>query len=99
MFRCQGPAIVQMVECIMGAYQMRRGLADYVAKFASKNAQMGDMLAALQPYAPAKVNLTNVMKPWLYLNTQPLITVQRDGNSLKLTQSRYIGNKTAPNDR
>lgn len=62
MFHCQGPAIVQMVECIMGANQMRRGLADYVAKFARKSAQIGNMLAALQPYAPAKVNLTKVMK-------------------------------------
>ena len=83
----------------MGAESMRRGFADYVKNFARKNALIGDLFAALQPHAPAGINITKVLKPWLFLNTFPMINVTREGNTLKLTQSRFTGNKDDPTDK
>ncbi len=87
----KGAALVQMVESYIGSDALRNGVRKYIDQFKYKNAASLDLWLALMKAAtdvkgPA---LKDIMKDWVKQDGFPVVSVERDGGKIKLTQKRF----------
>lgn len=83
----------------MGVDNTRLGYIDYVKTFAFKTASVIDLWRMMQTYAPKGVNITKVMTSWTQQIAYPLVTVDHNGDTIVLTQTRFLVDKNAPYNR
>ena len=95
----QGPAILEMLECIMGEENTRKGYTDYLKKYQYSTAVVPDLWNAMKTYAPAGVDVPTLMSTWTLQNTLPIVNVARSRKTLTLTQSRLVDDGNFTNDQ
>ena len=83
----KGAAVLRHVREFMGGPAFQAGLRHYLEKNAYGCAASPDMWAALEAVSDRPV--TRIMKSWVEQPGFPLVTAERDGRRLILTQERF----------
>ena len=83
----------------MGEENTKKGYIDYLKKHEYSTAVVPDLWSAMQTYAPAGVDVPTVMSTWALQNTLPMVSVARSGNTLTLTQMRFVDDGNFTNDQ
>lgn len=86
----KGGRLLNMMKQYIGEPAFRKGLSAYFAKHAYGNTIGADLWAALSEASGKDV--AAFMNPWLEQSGFPVITVEQDGSSLKLTQQHFLDN-------
>lgn len=84
----KGGCVLRMLEHYVGEPNFRKGLKKYLSDFKYKNAKGEDLWNAIGK--TAKMPVLSMVNTWLKQPGFPLVTVNQDGNNLKLEQKRYL---------
>lgn len=95
----QGSAILNCLECVMGEENTRKGYTDFLKTFQYSTAVVPDLWRILQRYAPPGVDITTMMLALTLQNTFALVNVGRNGNTLTLSQSRFVDDRNATKNK
>ncbi len=83
----KGASVLRMLEQYLGPEVFRAGVRDYLRAHAHANADTGDLWAALG--RASGTDIPGVMDGWIFRPGFPLVTVRRDGGTLRLTQQCF----------
>lgn len=84
----KGSSIIRMLAAYLGEDAFRRGLHDYLKRHQYSNATTEDLWQALGEASGKPVKA--IMDTWTKQDGYPILTVERKGDSLKLSQSRFF---------
>ena len=84
----KGGCILRMLEDYVGEPNFRQGLKDYLSSFKYKNAQGQDLWNAIGKASKMPVSL--MVNSWLKQPGFPLVDIKQKGNSLQISQKRYL---------
>lgn len=92
----KAPIMMQQLESLMGKEQFRKGVSEYLHKFAGSNASWPDLIQILDRYTP--VNLEQWNKVWVNESGRPVIdyNISYKGGKIsrfQITQSPEYGRK------
>jgi tricorn protease interacting factor F2/3 len=83
----KGASVLRMIEAYLGEETFRRGIADYLSRFAHSNASSRDLWEALDRAAGVPVH--PMLEEWLNRPGLPLLSVRGVPGGLEVTQRRY----------
>ncbi|MBN2533352.1 MAG: M1 family metallopeptidase [Spirochaetales bacterium] len=83
----KGGSILRQLKEYIGDDSFRKGLHHYLKTYAYDNASTREFLKAFEQ--ASGVPVAGLMKTWIEQPGFPLVTVQRDGNSLLVQQRRF----------
>ncbi len=83
----KGGAALRMLEQHLGAERFRDGIRLYLARHEYGNTETTDLWDALEESSGEPVRA--IMDSWIYQGGYPLITVERTGDGLLLSQARF----------
>ncbi|XP_025159395.1 glutamyl aminopeptidase isoform X3 [Harpegnathos saltator] len=86
----KGSAILYMLERFMGEDVFKTGLNDYLSLHSYKSADTDDLWAAFSRSMNNTHDIKAVMGTWTQQMGFPLIIVTRDGDTIKLSQKRFL---------
>ncbi len=84
----KGAAIIQMLAAYLGEEKLKRGVNHFLGKFRFGNANSADYWAAFEEATGEPVS--EFAASWVYQPGYPLVTVRREGDTLRLSQERFI---------
>ncbi|MCL4332191.1 MAG: M1 family metallopeptidase, partial [Candidatus Thermoplasmatota archaeon] len=84
----KGSSILRMFEAYVGADNFRNGIRSYLAKHKYGNAEGRDLWEEVEKASGLEVG--RIMSAWIKREGYPVVTVRREGNSLKLIQERFL---------
>lgn len=89
----KGASVLRMIVDFIGEQSFRRGVSSYLKKHAHSNAGSGRLWEELEEASGKPVS--RIMSAWVLKSGHPVVAVERDGEKVKLTQSRftYLGNQ------
>src|SRR5690348_504046 len=92
----KGASVLRMLEQYLGAEAFRNGIRLYLRRHQYDNAETTDLWDALEESTGQPVRA--LMDSWIFQAGYPLITVQRDGAAVVLSQQifRYLQDGDAP---
>ncbi len=96
----KGASVIRMMEDFMGPQDFRRGISNFLRKFAYQNAITEDLLKELSASSTEGLNVTEIMNTWTRQKGFPVLVVsQRDSNGMvSLTQERFLSSSSAHNE-
>lgn len=100
----KGASIIRMMHGFLGNETFRAGLNEYLTTFAYANAIQDDLWAVLTKYGhkygtlPEQMDVKTIMDSWTLQPGYPVVTVERTGTSLLISQQRYMLPKTNESD-
>jgi puromycin-sensitive aminopeptidase len=83
----KGASVLRMLEQHIGPEVFREGVRRYLKAHAYKNADTGDLWTSLGH--AAKQPIPDLMDGWIFQPGYPLISVQREGDRLRLSQQHF----------
>jgi puromycin-sensitive aminopeptidase len=83
----KGASVLRMLEQFLGPEVFRAGVRDYLRSHAFANADTIDLWRALGRASGTAVDV--LMDGWIFRPGFPLVTVERDGHELRLSQQRF----------
>ncbi|XP_015606288.2 glutamyl aminopeptidase isoform X2 [Cephus cinctus] len=86
----KGAAIIRMLEDAMGDYKFICGIKNYLKTYMYGNAETCQLFQILQKYFRPDIDVVKFMSSWTNYPGFPVISVHCHGDSLRLTQKRYI---------
>jgi len=92
----KGGSILRQVESYVGKEAFRRGLGLYLRKYQYRCASSRDLWEALEEASAKPVS--TMMSNWIGQPGFPMVTVEREGANLRLTQQRFTY-LNAPSDQ
>ncbi len=93
----KGAAVVRMIEHYLGAEVFRDGVRRYMERHREGNAVAADLWRALGEASGADV--ARVAHAWIAQPGFPLVTLGRDGGTLRVRQERFFADATVPPDK
>lgn len=84
----KGGRLLKMMRESIGEDAFKKGLKDYFAKNAYKNAERGDLWSAMS--ASSGMDVSALMTPWIEQAGMPVMSVKKKGDSLSLHQERFL---------
>jgi len=95
----KGASVLRMLEQHLGPEVFRDGVRLYLEQHRHGNAETTDLWTALGE--AAKQPIPEVMDAWIFRPGYPVVTVEKDGVGLKLSQRRftYLGGEPAESER
>ena len=84
----KGGRLRKMMREVIGEEAFRAGLKSYFAKNAYKNTERGDLWDAMSE--SSKINVSELMTPWITNPGQPVLSVTKTKDVIKLTQERFL---------
>jgi len=84
----KGARVLAMLRAYVGEDVFRAGLSNYFKKYAYQNTVGSDLWKSLSEVAGEDIDA--FMKPWLEQSGMPVVSVTRDGDTLHLTQKRFV---------
>jgi puromycin-sensitive aminopeptidase len=90
----KGASVLRMLEQYLGDQAFRDGIRLYLRRHAYGNAETTDLWDALEE--STKQPARSLMDTWIFQPGYPLIGVEQDGNSIRLTQQifRYLQDRS-----
>ncbi len=90
----KGASVLRMLEQYLGAEAFRDGIRLYLRRHEYANAETTDLWDALEDSTRQPVR--PLMDSWIFQAGYPLISVERDGRGLILSQTMQIGSSSTP---
>lgn len=84
----KGARLIKMMYDYIGEEAIRSGLKSYFQEFAYKNTVSDDLWKHFSK--SSGMDVKKLMDPWLTQAGMPLLSVQRDGKKINLTQKRFL---------
>lgn len=84
----KGGKLLKMLHDLLGEDAWRAGLKKYFEKHAYKNTSRDDLWESLG--SVSEIDVPGLMNTWIEHPGQPLVSVDQDEKSLKLTQERFL---------
>ncbi|MCC7106507.1 MAG: M1 family metallopeptidase, partial [Chloroflexi bacterium] len=86
----KGGAVLRMLEQYLGPEVFRQGISHYLTKHAYANAETTDLWDAIEETSGQPTR--RIMDSWIFQPGHPLVSVERDGDALRLSQApfRYL---------
>ncbi|MEM4246258.1 MAG: M1 family metallopeptidase [Candidatus Bathyarchaeia archaeon] len=84
----KGASVLRMIEAFIGEDSFRKGVSQFLTRFAYSNAAGDELWAALEEASSQQVR--TIMKRWIETPGYPAVTVQEEKGRLKLRQSRFL---------
>jgi len=93
----KGGKVIEMIEGYLGAEKFQQGVRLHMQRFANRNASSNDFFQSLAD-AAREPKILAAMQDFVQKQGAPVVKVERNGLSLKLTQRRYapLGAAAAP---
>lgn len=89
----KGGAVLRMIEGYLGAERFRDGIRLYMKRHAKGNAVADDLWGALSESSREPV--LELANAWIRQPGHPLVTVERSGRTLRLSQARFFSDPAA----
>lgn len=89
----KGSSVIRMLAEYLGPEVFRKGLVHYLKRHSYKNATTGDLWEALERISKKPVK--KIMGAWTGQSGFPLLSVERKGDGLELSQKRFYINPVA----
>ncbi|XP_055679454.1 aminopeptidase N-like [Lutzomyia longipalpis] len=94
----KGPAIIRMLDHILGKETFQKGVRSFIQEMAYRIASPQDLYihlqsAASEDYAlPEDITIENIMTPWEHIPGYPLLTITRNyqTNEIVVNQRRFL---------
>uniref|UniRef100_A0A7G3AVI7 Putative puromycin-sensitive aminopeptidase n=1 Tax=Lutzomyia longipalpis TaxID=7200 RepID=A0A7G3AVI7_LUTLO len=94
----KGPAIIRMLDHILGKETFQKGVRSFIQEMAYRIASPQDLYihlqsAASEDYAlPEDITIENIMTPWEHIPGYPLLTIMRNyqTNEIVVNQRRFL---------
>jgi len=84
----KGSSVLRMIEQYLGEEVFRRGVADYLRKHSYANTVTSDLWEGLDRASTSDVG--SIMDTWILQGGYPQVETSLSGDSLNLTQRRYL---------
>lgn len=84
----KGASIIRMIEDFVGEENFQNGVTDYLNEMKYGNADSDDLLRNLKTYTDLDLNL--IVNTWIRQKGIPVVTVEKIGNDIHLTQKRFL---------
>jgi glutamyl aminopeptidase len=84
----KGASIIRMVEDFIGVEGFRNGVSAYLEANKFMNADSNDLVMHLE--GKIEEDVTAILNTWIRQKGLPVVTVERVGNSFRLTQKRFL---------
>jgi aminopeptidase N len=84
----KGGRLLNMLRTYIGEDDFRKGLKEYFSTHAYKNTVGDDLWAALSKASGKDV--AGFMNPWLQQSNFPVVTVDQQGNTVRISQSHFL---------
>ncbi|XP_058127378.1 aminopeptidase N [Anopheles ziemanni] len=101
----KGAAIVRMMDSFLGTAAFKAGISEYLRRFQFANAEQDDLWELLTAHGhkastlPSDIDVKRIMETWTLQPGYPVLTVERNGTQLHISQQRYIlPSRTASDD-
>lgn len=95
----KGGTVLHMLEAYIGKEVFRKGLHNYLKKYAYSNATKSDLWNSISAIAPKekKESFKNITKCWIETKGYPIINVSYKNKSFLLEQNRFMISNTNRN--
>lgn len=100
----KGASIIHMMQSFLGEEAFKAALKEYLKKFEYSNAKQDDLWAVMTKYGhqyitlPKDMDVKKIMDSWTLQAGYPILTVERNGTSIKISQQRYMLPQVDVND-
>ncbi|KAF8765157.1 Glutamyl aminopeptidase like protein [Argiope bruennichi] len=85
----KGSAVLKMLQYTLKD-DFRKGLSNYLKRYAYRNAETEDLWRELSEASTEKINVSEIMSTWIDQMGFPYIELKRDGDSLAATQRWFV---------
>lgn len=92
----KGASIIRMMHGFLGDDAFKSALHEYLTTFSYSNAVQDDLWAVMTKYGhkygtlPEEMDVKSIMDSWTLQAGYPVVTVERTGSSVVITQKRYM---------
>ncbi|XP_058063365.1 aminopeptidase N [Anopheles bellator] len=92
----KGAAIVRMMDSFLGGFAFKLGINEYLLTYQFDNAEQDDLWQILTVHGhragtlPASLDVKQIMETWTLQPGYPVITIERNGTELVVSQQRYL---------
>ncbi|XP_014611919.1 PREDICTED: puromycin-sensitive aminopeptidase-like protein [Polistes canadensis] len=90
----QSAAVINMLENAIGNVKFISGIRNYLQKYQFSNAESKELFELFNEENHDFVNLIDVLNRWTRLTGFPVVNVQQKDKLIKLSQQRYVIDKT-----
>ncbi|SPP87880.1 glutamyl aminopeptidase isoform X2 [Drosophila guanche] len=88
----KGAALVRMLENLVGEAKFKNGTTRYLKNNIYSTATTEDYLTAIEEEEGLEFDVKQIMQTWTEQMGLPVVEVEKNGNSYKLTQKRFLAN-------
>jgi tricorn protease interacting factor F2/3 len=92
----KGGSILRMIEAYVGHDNFRDGVRKYLTQFAYSNAEGQDLWKEIE--AISRQPMAKIMKAWIEKEGYPVISASRNGDVIKVEQTRFLLDGSAEKD-
>lgn len=100
----KGASIIRMMHSFLGNEAFKGALHEYLTTFSYANAVQNDLWAIMTKYGhqhgtlPRDMDVKTIMDSWTLQPGYPVVTVERNGSSVEISQQRFMLPKTDESD-
>lgn len=100
----KGAAIIRMMQSFLGEDAFKDAVREYLKKFQYSNAVQDDLWSVMTKYGhnfntlPKELTVKEIMDSWTLQAGYPVLSIERNGTSISISQQRYLLPKINPND-
>ncbi|XP_033233199.1 glutamyl aminopeptidase isoform X2 [Drosophila pseudoobscura] len=88
----KGAALVRMLENLVGETKFKNGTTRYLKNNIYSTATTEDFLTAIEEEEGLEFDVKQIMETWTEQMGVPVVEVEKNGNTYKLTQKRFLAN-------
>lgn len=100
----KGASIIHMMQTYLGEDAFKDAIREYLKTFEYSNADRNDLWSVMTKYGhkhstlPKELTVKQIMDSWTLQAGYPILSVERNGTSIKVSQQRYLLPKVNQND-
>lgn len=100
----KGAAIIRMMQSYLGEDAFKDAVREYLKKFQYSNAVQDDLWSVMTKYGhnfntlPKELTVKEIMDSWTLQAGYPVLSIERNGTSILISQQRYLLPKINPNN-
>uniref|UniRef100_A0A8C1VS32 Leucyl-cystinyl aminopeptidase n=1 Tax=Cyprinus carpio TaxID=7962 RepID=A0A8C1VS32_CYPCA len=88
----KGASILLMLNATLTDGEFRKGVIEYLQKYNLSNTESEDLWDSLSQVSKQNLNVSEMMNTWTVHKGFPLVTVERSGTQVTLTQEHFLLN-------
>lgn len=86
----KGGSILRMINSFLGEEKFKEGISEYLNEYKYANAKASDLWNSLsKTLGSEEINIKEIMESWINQKGFPIISVEKEESSIKLSQKRF----------